>query len=942
MKLSIHDIVMLRIPSLSVSAVLSDELENLKAPIKQSSPDFHGQIKDLSPEQLKDLPLPKMYTLWKYFNRSKYRPVPFAAFAGVSLSKFSGQRSNSKLTISNEQNYHSFTNWPDKDLIETDVEDIIKDDLFLIANCSHYIVKDSIRYLYLFEEKYQLSSVELNATIIFILKHCAQKATFSSIQKGLIKFGFEFAQVVDIIRSLTCCQLLFSSRHPNIIGEDYFKRIGYTNSANKISYLLAERKVCSGNLSKEMFREIPPMVNYLHSILPHMASVELESFITKFQSKFGEAEVSIMQALDPETGIGYGQLEALENNDEITAQLISKKQEQINKEITKIKSEILQALDSPNAKKPEKIDLKDLVMQTEFNSTQLPNTLSVLMSFAGNQILVESIGGATANGLLGRFSLMGDEYLDYCKQLADIEQIANPNVLFFDVGYSGEKNIDNVNRRGSIYQAQLNIHNFDTSTDPLSLTDIMITVKDQQLFLHSKKTKKRLIPRIASAYNYQRSDLSVFRLLCDLQHQGLQTALNFDLQNLLPELPYYPRITYGDIILSPAKWKIDVKDIKGSSALAADVLQHLSDLFVSQFFKTGTSDQTLCFNTLDENDLRIFMHHLNKYKSIYIQEAFVNDMSIIKDQNDLSYNSQIVLSLYHTQSIYKSERLIDAPDKNKNSSEFILPGNEWIYYEIFCHPFRANEILSVQISALLTKYEEKISKWHFLRYNEQGNHIRLRLQLNDRNDSQRIMKDFSDLLKDDLVAGTISDLNIKTYKREIIRYRGNNIQDIENHFHADSMLVMKLLPSQLSVHEHYHLIKEMVTHIRATNCITSSVFLSIVENINKSFEAENELNTFERKLINCDYKLFKESCYPSLSKIQTKEIDSHLESFTSTLFKCEPDLRPKLFSDLLHLHFNRLFKNNQRQHEMVFYQFLLKIIKTEKYNAYNTKQFVNL
>jgi thiopeptide-type bacteriocin biosynthesis protein len=931
MKLNIHETFLLRIPSLPVSAVLSDELEKLKLSIELSSLDFHSQIEHLSSEHLNDLPISKMYTLWKYFNRSKYRPVPFAAFAGVGLSKLAGQKGD-KLIICNKQSHHNLTNWPDKDLIETDFQDIINDKLSLIANSSYYIIKDSIRYLYLFEEKYQLSSIELDATIILILKHCAHEIQFSSLQESLFKLGFDFSQIIELIRSLTSCQLLFSSRHPNIIGEDYFNRIGYTSSADSTKYLLSERKVQSGNLSKEMFKNILPMVDHLHSILPPLVSVDLESFIRKFQLKFGEAEVPIMLALDPEIGIGYGQLEALENNDELASQLSSKKQEQIDNNITKIKSEILHTLNALNTKTFKTIDIKDLVTKPKLNPKKLPNTFSVLISLNGDKILVESIGGSTANGLLGRFSLMGNEYLEYCKQIAEIEQIANPNVLFFDVGYCGEKKIDNVNRRGSIYHAQLNIHNFDTSPDPLSLTDIMITVKDEQLILRSKKLNKRLIPKIASAYNYQRSDLSVFRLLCDLQHQGLQTSLNFDLQSLLPELPYYPRITYENLILFPAKWKIDVKDIKGSSASAANVLQHLSDLSVCQMFKTGVSDQTLCFDTSDKNDLKIFIHHLNKYKCIYIQEASANDIGTIKDQNDLSYNSQIVLSLFHTQPIYKDETLIDTPDKNENFSEIILPGNEWIYYEIYCHPFRVNDILSIPISVFLTDNQEQIINWHFLRYNENGSHIRLRLQLKDRNDSQTIVSEFSDLLKDHLVAGTISDLMIKTYKREMVRYRGNHIEDIESYFHTDSLLVIELLSSSFSVHQHYQLIKVMSLKIKATNFIPSDTFFSVVESICRTFEAENDINTIDRKAINTDYKQFTESNHPSLSHIQTKVVDLNLESFISILFKYESSLRPKLFTDLLHLHFNRLFQTNQRQHEMVFYQFLLKTLKTEKHH----------
>jgi hypothetical protein len=200
--------------------------------------------------------------------------------------------------------------------------------------------------------------------------------------------------------------------------------------------------------------------------------------------------------------------------------------------------------------------LNKLSLKLNEKPRPLPNSISVVMAVHDDLIFTEQIGGATSNALTGRFTMANQAVEVYAKNIADAEQMANPDVLFFDVAYMVETNVDNVNRRKLIYGHQLSILNFDTSSAPLALNDIQISIKGTEVILRSKSLNRRLVPRMASAYNYSRSDLSVFRLLCDLQHQGLLTGLSLPLDSLFPDLDYYPRLQYQNIVLSCSKWKV--------------------------------------------------------------------------------------------------------------------------------------------------------------------------------------------------------------------------------------------------------------------------------------------------------------------------------------------------------------------------------------------------
>lgn len=915
----------MRIPCLPVTALLSEELEGLKENIKDSSPDFYHRIRNLDASQLDALPLTKRYTLWKYFNRSKYRATPYGGFAGVSLCELN-LKSPNRMLITNEQVAHQFPDWT---LKPSGVDHFSRKekDLKLFANSTWYVVGQDIRYITQKENKHQVSSISKNKIIIRLLKSCQAPAPYSSLKLSLTGTGYTEQQIDDLIGSLLSCQLLFSSQHPNIIGQEYFSRISLEKPKGP-TYTICERQVISGSLSQHLFQKIPMMIQCLHSLLPPPPLSDLESFITQFQYKFGESEVSIMIALDPETGVGYGNMPASAHSNQLLKKLNETRKAVPATPIEQLKTAILKTAKGFNDPRLTSLDLKTISISIPDPVNAIPNTISALVSVAGDKLIVDAAGGCTANGLLGRFTLMGEEYLGYSRQLATIEQGANPAVIFFDVGYTNEGKIDNVNRRGEIYERQLNIHNYDTSQNPLTLNDIVVSVENQQLILRSEKLNKRLIPRIANAYNAERSDLPIFRLLNDLQHQGLQSSLNLNLQSVITDLPFYPRVTYGNIIISPARWKIDIKDIRDPKSVS-ELGEFLTSSGVGRFFKTGAADQTLCFDLLDMEDIKMFIHYMTKHKAFYIWEAFIEENSIIKDLIHRPYLPQVLLSIYHSSPVYHKIDSSIIRRKFLPQRDIVAPGNDWVYFEIYAHPFNSDKLINGPINRLLKRHKSQIVNWHFVRYSKDGDHLRLRIQLKDDAYGQTLTTALARLLKKDLESGTVSELLIRSYKKETARYSGNRMEDIENHFWADSNLVLSLLPSQFSMHQIYHVALHSMISILDAGSIKKMHAVAMIDATCANFAAEYVITGSGYKEINADYREFMLADHPQLTTSQQLNVNSYIKSFISVLIKCKSSLRPKLFTDLLHMHFNRLYNSSQRQHEMVFYEFLSKSIKTK-------------
>lgn len=928
MKLNIQPTVIFRTPKFSYQSELADCWEELKKAIAISSNAFYENIKDVEANQLQSLP-PKVYfTIWKYFNRAKFRPTPYGTFAGFSLLNDAIKPSDSKVVIEEEQKICGLVDWPCKNNIQLPLADLLTKNCLLFSNSSYYFTPNSIRYIACTDGVFELAELDEDDLVKQILDACIKPVPTNELIRTLNLQGEEVENLFGLLQDMHDLQLIFTSYDPNIIGNDYFERLGLTNATDLPKYLIAHRNVKSGHLNAQLLHAVPGLIKMLHGILPNSERGALSQFITNFKKKFEDQEVPLLLALDPEMGVGYDQLEQTGENDDFISKLNNKSGKK-ESDTDSIKAVLKNSLTTQSFEKGNPVFLNKLAIKPNENLRPLPNSFSMLLTVHNDLLFTEQIGGATANALTGRFTMAGEAVENYAKNVAAAEQEANPDVLFFDVAYMVETNIDNVNRRKLIYDHQLSILNYDTSADPLSLNDILLSIKGTEVVLHSKRLNRRLVPRMASAYNYSRSDLSVFRLLCDLQHQGLVTSLSLPLDNLFPDLEYYPRLQYQNIVLSNYKWKIKKEDLLGidQKLLSIELFRaHLVKIGVGEYFKAGVSDQTLCFALHSDDDLGAFLQYMQKHTSLYIEEANLPKNSIVEDEEGKPYLAQFVLNISHAAKIYNG---LLPQEKNAGAIRYFPPGSEWLYFEIFCHQQRSDQILAEVIAPFLANHSADMSSWFFIRYNENGNHIRFRLLLNDKLKMQALMASLMNSLTVFLNSGLVSDVQIKTYKRELERYGSDIIEDVEKHFAADSEFVLSLFETQPDHFDKYKLCSVLFAGLIKAGLFDQQVAGKIIRSLSDSFNHEHHLDAADFKQLNNQYQLFRKTEFTALTSAQKEQFQQFSASLINILQQAQPEKRAKLFSDLMHMHVNRLFNKNQRTHEMVMYYFLLKDIQRQ-------------
>jgi thiopeptide-type bacteriocin biosynthesis protein len=925
------DLIIYRTPVFSLDDDLNEVWGSLKEKIKESSVSFYQNIADINAEDIGSLDGKIRFTIWKYFNRAKFRATPFGSFAAVTIVPLS-KTNGPDFQIASEISMHSFRNWTDKLFDNEDPAFLINSSVYFVCNSSIYKVGNEIRFIRQRNNQFEIASVNIFPELSFILNLCSSPTHKDEIYAVMYtNFKMSRRKVTEILEQMVALQLLLTDKLPNITGADYFTRLNYLTPSSDTLYQIAERKLISGSYNAWQMNNIPALIELLHQILPDTYNDDLNSFKNKFVKKFGVKEVPLSIAMDPEIGVGYGDFANHQADGGLVSSLVSERKiNAYNTTIayTKLHSAILDHL--INARPIKLEEFKNINTKSDL---KLPNTLNVLLNIWEGHPVIERIGGSTANSLLGRFTMAGREFEALGQQISLVEKSANPGVIFFDIAYQAEKNVDNVNRRKTLYEQELPILTWSCLNEPLNFNDILVSVKDGEVVLRSKKYNKRLVPRIPSAYNYTRSDLAVYRFLCDIQSQGIKTDLNFRLPDYFPNLQHYPRVTFRDIIISPASWKVPSEffDSKKSAGLLNKrnaLTSWLKAQGIESMFKAGNADRVLCFDPNNDNDLDAFLIYCGQQTNndLYIKEALISRKNTVTDENGKPYSAELIFNYYHENQLYA-----ELPSETNNGiqkpvNEKLLPGSDWLYFEIYSHPVRSNDILLNVVNVFLKQAKSKIKKWFFIRYTDPEPHIRLRIQLNEQLNEFDLIKKLKDLIEPYNTLGLIDDFNIKTYHRETDRYGVHRIDMVESFFFINSKYIISLLNKPKAIEALYadtlHFVKKYF--LPALDSFNEQ--LIFVKKMADIFSNEMKTDVNQFKKINYTYKDVKELLLQQADQVNN-QAQKHLKQLAQIFRTCTNNQeKEKLLADLIHMHINRLFISDQRIHEAIIYQYLYKML----------------
>ncbi|MDE3250998.1 MAG: lantibiotic dehydratase, partial [Bacteroidota bacterium] len=590
-----------------------------------------------------------------------------------------------------------------------------------------------------------------------------------------------------------------------VFGNQLLSLFGKSDLIKNPFYVVTERKCVTGGLNKKFQTTILEALRCLDKLVPYVIPDSLDAFKKSFNEKFEGREMPLLYVLDPEVGISYQNLEntagALSLINNIHFGETSPAPETYMR-WTNVHSLLLGKLQATTGHGARggviEITDKDLAaLNAPMNAYQLPPSLSVMFRIAGEKVIIESAGGVSATSLLGRFSGFSEALFRISREIAEQEQRLNEEVVFAEISHANASHSDNINRRSHLRDFEIPVAVASTMNDTyqIALSDLYVSIVNGQVLLRSKPLGKPVIPRLGTAYNAGNSDLSVFLFLNDLQFQGMKVNFKLELEEFFPGLTFYPRVEYKSSILCLAKWCLSSSDfvfLKSESLTQwlAAFEQLATTLSLPDYFGLSHHDNYLVFNRRQEEDVWLFLESVrNKDKIVLTEFLLDNTGEVMLDKGVAKpVLAQYVAPLVLNEKVYGLSGNIFA-DNGEGHRNF-MPGSEWLYFKIYCHPSWSNELLSgILLPALSASVRKKqIDKWFFVRYNDPDFHIRIRVHAVN-GSLGNIIALFSKKCKLLVDEGIVEKYFIDTYVRELERYTPALIGYCETVFYHSSLLV---------------------------------------------------------------------------------------------------------------------------------------------------------
>lgn len=885
---------------------------------------------------------------------------------------------------------------------------------------------------------YTLSSVESSPYLNKILKLADRAGvTISDIIESITDENVSADEVLSFVNEMIEGQLLISELEPSVIGDNHILQIlnvlnliisttphnqslqetililtdiqsklkqldnkfdndvaEYQQLAEKISSLKVpfdQNKLFQTDLFKNVSQAAPVSdqlvtdvetlqsklliaLKTLNKLTNTNRKNDLSEFQSKFSERFGDKEVSLMKALDNETGIGYGRISNFTG--ETSPLLNDLNFPMANEASVEIKwspldSYLLKKL--VNANKTDnyvvQLTLDEFAALPE-NWDDFPDSFSVVFSrivnTEGKEItIIKSVGGKSSVNLLGRFGSGNSAIAETIKAIAKHEASINPECILAEIVHLPESRVGNIMLRQSSRDFEIPyLSSTPGRTDKqIPINDLYLSVRNNRFRLRSKKYNKEVMTYLDNAHNFTNGSLPVYHFLCDLQSQQKRLGLAFSWGALGGEFKFLPRVELNnEIILSLAQWNL----VKDNFEALLSIKKNISDsnlisefekirlLFkLPRYFVLVEGDNELLIDSENQLSIRMFLQLIEKKTAIKLKEFIVfGENSIVKDINNQPFNNEFIAILLKDakNSILKS--VVKNDERQIIQDRDFSIASEWLYYKIYCGTKVADQLLINYINRLTKKLIKQglIDKWFFIRYMDPEFHLRIRFHLVDKVKIGEIAALISSYLSSYEKKSLIWKIQVDTYEREIERYNHHLIEDTESLFYHDSVFNLEWL----SLIDLDNIEGENLRWLFAIQSIDTLLEDFKIDIPNKKALLENLKNGYGNEFkmdkslkIQLDSKFRKhrseisnflkngkkEPKYDKLFDFLDLRSSAQMTTINSILDKIKKS-KGKLqlltfLPSYIHMNLNRIFKSNSRKQEFILYYLMDKYYGAE-------------
>ena len=269
---------------------------------------------------------------------------------------------------------------------------------------------------------------------------------------------------------------------------------------------------------------------------------------------------------------------------------------------------------------------------------------------------------------------------------------------------------------------------------------------------------------------------------------------------------------------------------------------------------------------------------------------------------------------------------------NNKVQRTFIPGDEWLYYKIYCGVKMIDFILTDLIKPITEELlkQKLIDEWFFIRYSDPDSHLRVRFHISKTENLARVILGMNEKLSFYLESNQVWDIQLLSYQRELERYGSNTIEDAESYFFYDSELVLNGIKNSNDDESRFLNILKLVENSLTLFNYDNERRLSFLNKMQLQFKSEFSVNKTVKKELSNKYRELQSQLFENDNYNDSPlTIYKHLQIIVDRLLMLEKENKleislENLLASFIHMTINRGFRSKQRLYEMMIYDFLYK------------------
>ncbi len=681
------------------------------------------------------------------------------------------------------------------------------------------------------------------------------------------------------------------------------------------------------------------MHDTMQKVLFFTKSRKLTKFISRFQDRFGEAEVPVAQVVEELESLGFVEKETASSFlVRAVSELAAPSPERGSEFNYDLMIKSLTG-DAFALCKNRFVDLDELLpkdRQIE-GCESIVSWWSVWRDQAGKEVLeLKSLGAQEPGRVMGRFA----------HQLPNVQaQLKNSALqhadLVVEIVHVPEDRLANISARPqlSAYEVRLRTGS-GSGAKQITLEDLQLSVRQGRIVIRSQSLNRIVRLRMSNAHAFDGpQNLPVYRFLNDISLPEVHVeALSLRAHNR--NAPYLPGLRCHGVILSRPSWKLssaqidELKRAKGSARLLC-MANLATKLSIPKWVSVAKGDNVIpfcidCGWMLDE-----LVKMLANDASMVLFEVESELQSTVSSQQGLHQHELLV----HHQFLRAPTTL---PEIVATQQSTVAPiWGDWAYFNLYGSKAHQNAVLKA-IGAALPRIlvQTKVTEFFFIRYRDNGgDHLRLRFRHPDGLTLSRVLPALQPVFAKLSQQRLIHAVTTTPYLREVSRYGGERALAIcERIFALDSALQIDLLELELDERDEWRVAALLMDRLLIGLGIESlSDRLEFAKRASSAFAAEFKFGPRERTKIGLVLKMTRsifDATAPESSAIRVgiEPIEQKTDQCSDVIAKAWRELlsgasfgAAKLYEirwAIVHMRMNRYFKADQRLQEAMVWELL--------------------